>query len=157
MPAGKLQLCLGWNAWAPLLQTNCTRNARGYPAGTAFASSPAKGGQFACAKCLPLGLPMGMPLGRQLGLAPGLPLGRQLGRPFFIQENSLSNHVYKHIELTGSSTKSIEDAVSTAIAKASQSLRNIHWFQVVETRGHVENGKVAHWQVTIKVGFTLED
>ena len=61
---------------------------------------------------------MGMPLGRQLGLAPGLPLGRQLGRPFFIQENSLSNHVYKHIELTGSSTKSIEDAVSTAIAKA---------------------------------------
>ena len=87
----------------------------------------------------------------------GLPLGRQLGRPFFIQENSLSNHVYKHIELTGSSTKSIEDAVSTAIAKASQSLRNIHWFQVVETRGHVENGKVAHWQVTIKVGFTLED
>ena len=100
---------------------------------------------------------MGMPLGRQLGLAPGLPLGRQLGRPFFIQENSLSNHVYKHIELTGSSTKSIEDAVSTAIAKASQSLRNIHWFQVIETRGHVENGKVAHWQVTIKVGFTLED
>jgi flavin-binding protein dodecin len=73
------------------------------------------------------------------------------------QENTLSNHVYKHIELTGSSTKGIEDAVSTAIAKASVSLRNIHWFEVVETRGHVENGKVAHWQVTIKVGFTLED
>ncbi|MCX7141770.1 MAG: dodecin family protein [Proteobacteria bacterium] len=69
----------------------------------------------------------------------------------------MGNHVYKHIELTGSSTKTIEDAVSTAIAKASKSLRNIHWFEVMETRGHVENGKVAHWQVTIKVGFTLED
>ena len=69
----------------------------------------------------------------------------------------MSNHVYKHIELTGSSPNGIEDAVNTAIAKASQSLRNIHWFEVVETRGHVENGKVAHWQVTIKVGFTLED
>ena len=69
----------------------------------------------------------------------------------------MSDHVYKSIELTGSSTKSIEDAVSTAIAKASTSVRNIDWFQVVETRGHVENGKVAHWQVTIKMGFTLED
>jgi len=75
----------------------------------------------------------------------------------FFQENTLSNHVYKHIELTGSSTRNIEDAVSTAIAKASLSVRNIHWFEVVETRGHVEKGKVAHWQVTIKVGFTLED
>jgi flavin-binding protein dodecin len=69
----------------------------------------------------------------------------------------MSNHVYKCIELTGTSTKSIEDAVSTAIAKASTSVRNIDWFQVVETRGRVENGKVAHWQVTIKVGFTLEN
>jgi flavin-binding protein dodecin len=69
----------------------------------------------------------------------------------------MSNHVYKSIELTGSSTKSIEDAVSTAIAKASESVRGIDWFQVVETRGHVENAKVAHWQVTIKMGFTLED
>lgn len=69
----------------------------------------------------------------------------------------MSNHVYKRIELTGSSTKTIEDAVSTAIAKASKSVRNIDWFEVIETRGHVENGKVAHWQVTIKVGFTLED
>jgi hypothetical protein len=51
----------------------------------------------------------------------------------------------------------MEDAVSTAIAKASTSVRNIHWFEVIETRGQVENGKVAHWQVTIKVGFTLED
>jgi flavin-binding protein dodecin len=69
----------------------------------------------------------------------------------------MSNHVYKHIELTGSSTKTIEDAVSRAIAKASLSVRNIHWFEVMETRGQVEDGKVAHWQVTIKVGFTLED
>ncbi len=69
----------------------------------------------------------------------------------------MSNHVYKSIEITGSSTKNIEDAVSSAIAKASTSVRNIDWFQIVETRGHVENGKVAHWQVTIKMGFTLED
>ena len=69
----------------------------------------------------------------------------------------MSNHVYKHIELTGSSTVRIEDAISTAIAKASASVRNIHWFVVTETRGQVENGKVAHWQVTINVGFTLED
>ena len=69
----------------------------------------------------------------------------------------MSNHVYKKIELTGSSAKNIEDAVNTAIAKASPSVRNIDWFEVIETRGHVENGKVAHWQVTIKVGFTLEE
>jgi len=66
------------------------------------------------------------------------------------------DHVYKSIELTGSSTTSIEDAVSKAIAKASESLRNIQWFNVVETRGHVKDGKVAHWQVTVKIGFTLE-
>ena len=66
------------------------------------------------------------------------------------------NHVYKSIELTGSSPTSIEDAVSTAIAKASDSLRNIQWFTITETRGHVKDGKVAHWQVTLKVGFTLE-
>lgn len=69
----------------------------------------------------------------------------------------MSNHVYKQVELTGSSTKSIEDAVSGAIVKAAKTLRNIHWFEVIETRGQVENGEVAHWQVTIKVGFTLED
>jgi len=68
----------------------------------------------------------------------------------------MSDHVYKSIELTGSSTQSIEDAVNKAIVKASESLRNIQWFNVVETRGHVKDGKVAHWQVTLKVGFTLE-
>jgi flavin-binding protein dodecin len=78
------------------------------------------------------------------------------GRPRTREGDSMSDHVYKSIELTGSSTKSIEDAVSTAIAKASESLRNIQWFNVVETRGHVRDGKVAHWQVTLKIGFTLE-
>ena len=69
----------------------------------------------------------------------------------------MTDHVYKQLELVGSSTKSIEDAVAKAIAKASKTLRNIHWFQIIETRGHVEKGKVAHWQVTLKIGFTLED
>ena len=69
----------------------------------------------------------------------------------------MSDHVYKHVELTGSSKTSIEDAVGKAIARASKTLRNIQWFQVVETRGHVVEGRIAHWQVTIKAGFTLED
>lgn len=68
----------------------------------------------------------------------------------------MSNHVYKLLELTGSSPTGIEDAVSNAIAKASETVRNIQWFEVIETRGHVVEGKVAHWQVTIKLGFTLE-
>ena len=68
----------------------------------------------------------------------------------------MSNHVYKSLELTGSSKTSIEDAVQTAIAKAHETVRNIQWFTVTETRGHVANGKVAHWQVTLKIGFTLE-
>ena len=68
----------------------------------------------------------------------------------------MSDHVYKLLELAGSSTTSIEDAVQNAITKAHQSVRNIHWFTVTETRGHVTEGKVAHWQVTLKVGFTLE-
>ncbi|MBL0423070.1 dodecin domain-containing protein [Ramlibacter sp. AW1] len=68
----------------------------------------------------------------------------------------MSNHVYKTLELTGSSTSGIEDTVNTAIAKANETVRNMQWFEVVETRGHIHNGKVAHWQVTLKVGFTLE-
>lgn len=68
----------------------------------------------------------------------------------------MSNHVYKTLELTGSSATGIEDAVNTAIAKASETVRNMQWFEVVETRGHIVGGKVAHWQVTLKVGFTLE-
>ena len=69
----------------------------------------------------------------------------------------MSNHVYKSIELTGSSGTSIEDAVQCAIAKAGKTMRNIHWFQVIETRGIVTGDKVGQWQVTLKVGFTLED
>ena len=68
----------------------------------------------------------------------------------------MSHHVYKTLELTGSSTSGIEDAVNTAIAKASETVRNMQWFEVIETRGHIADGKVAHWQVTLKVGFTLE-
>lgn len=68
----------------------------------------------------------------------------------------MSNHVYKQVELTGSSKTTIEDAVNNALAKAHETIRNIQWFTVTETRGHVEQGKVAHWQVSIKVGFTLE-
>jgi len=68
----------------------------------------------------------------------------------------MSNHVYKTLELTGSSSTGIEDAVNTAIAKAAETVRNMQWFKVAETRGHVRDGKVAYWQVTIQVGFTLE-
>lgn len=68
----------------------------------------------------------------------------------------MADHVYKSLELTGTSTKSSDDAIRTAISRASKSIRNIKWFQVLEARGHVDAGKVAHWQVTIKVGFTLE-
>ena len=66
------------------------------------------------------------------------------------------NHVYKLLELTGSSSTGIEDAVTSAIAKANETVRNIQWFTVTETRGHVVDGKVAHWQVTLKIGFTLD-
>jgi flavin-binding protein dodecin len=69
---------------------------------------------------------------------------------------TMSEHVYKLIELAGSSSVSSDDAVRNALAKAHQSVRNIHWFTVTETRGHVIDGKVAHWQVSLKVGFTLD-
>ena len=68
----------------------------------------------------------------------------------------MPDHIYKTIELVGSSTSSAEDAVRKAVAKASQTVRNLRWFEVVETRGHIEGGAVAHWQVTLKIGFTLE-
>jgi len=69
----------------------------------------------------------------------------------------MNNHVYKSIELTGSSPKGMEDAIEHAIAKAAESVRNLRWFKVTDTRGHIEDGKIAHWQVTLKVGFTLDD
>ena len=68
----------------------------------------------------------------------------------------MSDHVYKSIELTGSSPKGIQEAINNAVAKASKTLHNLRWFQVVDTRGEIEGGKVAHWQVTLKVGFTLD-
>ena len=68
----------------------------------------------------------------------------------------MPDHVYKKIELTGSSQESIEDAVRNAISRAGKTIRDMRWFEVVETRGHIDDGKVAHWQVTLKVGFTLE-
>ncbi|MEE4639053.1 MAG: dodecin [Wenzhouxiangella sp.] len=69
----------------------------------------------------------------------------------------MSDHVYKQIRLTGSSTESSDDAVRRAIAKASESLKNLRWFEVIDTRGHIKDGHVQHWQVTVEVGFTLED
>jgi dodecin len=68
----------------------------------------------------------------------------------------MSDHVYKTVELVGSSTSGVEDAVRSAVARASETLRNLRWFEVMETRGHIEGGQVAHWQVTLKIGFTLE-
>ena len=66
------------------------------------------------------------------------------------------SHTYKIIELVGSSPISSDEAIKNAIATASQSLHHLRWFQVVETRGHLEAGLIAHWQVTVKVGFTLD-
>ena len=66
------------------------------------------------------------------------------------------DHVYKKVELVGSSSNSVEEAIENAIARADQTLKNLGWFEVVETRGHLKDGKVAHYQVTIKVGFTLD-
>jgi dodecin len=69
----------------------------------------------------------------------------------------MSEHVYKTIELVGSSKVGVEDAIRNAIVKAAESVRNLRWFEVIETRGHIESGQVAHWQVTLKISFTLED
>ncbi|MFA5495257.1 MAG: dodecin [Porticoccaceae bacterium] len=69
----------------------------------------------------------------------------------------MSDHVYKIVELTGSSTTSVEEAVQQAIARAAKTLYNMRWFEITNTRGHLVDGKIDHWQVTIKVGFTLDD
>jgi flavin-binding protein dodecin len=68
----------------------------------------------------------------------------------------IKNHVYKILELVGSSETSIEDAISRAVAQANKTVRNMDWFEVVQTRGHIENGKIRHYQVTLKIGFSLE-
>jgi flavin-binding protein dodecin len=69
----------------------------------------------------------------------------------------MSAHTYKIIELVGSSAVSSDDAIQSAIAKASQTLHHLNWFEVIESRGHIVDGKVAHFQVTLKVGFRIED
>ncbi|SFN72624.1 hypothetical protein SAMN05216330_101379 [Bradyrhizobium sp. Ghvi] len=66
------------------------------------------------------------------------------------------DHVYKILELVGSSETSIEDAIKNAVSRASKTVREMKWFEVVQTRGHIENGAVRHYQVTLRVGFTLE-
>jgi len=68
----------------------------------------------------------------------------------------MSDHVYKVIEIVGSSSKSIEEAIQQAIAKSGETLRNLDWFEVVETRGHIVDAKVAHYQVKLKIGFRLD-
>lgn len=68
----------------------------------------------------------------------------------------MSAHIYKKVELVGSSTKGTDDAIQNAIARASETLHHLDWFEVVDTRGHIQEGKIAHYQVTLKVGFRLE-
>jgi len=87
------------------------------------------------------------------------PIFPTLAHSLIIKNSSggyVSDHVYKIIELTGSSSKGIEDAVENAVARAAQTVRNMRWVQITETRAHVENNKIAHWQVSIKIGFTME-
>lgn len=69
----------------------------------------------------------------------------------------MKDHVYKKVELTGSSTESSDQAIRNAISKAGESLRHIDWFEVMETRGEIRDGLITHWQVTLKVGFRLDD
>ena len=69
----------------------------------------------------------------------------------------MADHIYKKIELVGSSPKGIEEAVKKALARAMKTVRNMRWFEIAETRGYLEDGKIAHWQVTLKVGLTLEE
>jgi dodecin len=74
-----------------------------------------------------------------------------------VEEQRVSNHVYRLSEIVGSSTTSVDDAIRTAIRKAAETVRNIEWFETEEVRGHVVDGDVAHFQVTLKVGFRVED
>jgi flavin-binding protein dodecin len=69
----------------------------------------------------------------------------------------MSDHVYKSVEITGSSTDGVTEAIDRAVAKASETLRNLDWFEVVNVRGHIADGRVAHYQVTLKIGFRLEE
>jgi len=69
----------------------------------------------------------------------------------------MAGHVYKKIELVGSSPNSMQEAIENAVARAAKTVRNLRWFEVVETRGQIEGDQVAHWQVTVKIGFTLDE
>jgi flavin-binding protein dodecin len=69
----------------------------------------------------------------------------------------MSDKVFKLVELTGTSTKSLEDAIQNAVAKAAKTVRHLRWFEVLETRGSIDDDKVTQWQVTVKIGFALED
>ncbi|OUR70285.1 hypothetical protein A9Q73_00335 [Bermanella sp. 47_1433_sub80_T6] len=68
----------------------------------------------------------------------------------------MSDHVYKKVEITGSSSVDMEDAIKNAVNKCSSTIKNMDWFEVMDTRGHIKDGKVAHWQVTLKIGFRLD-
>jgi len=74
-----------------------------------------------------------------------------------IEDEMMTEHTYKHIELTGSSAESSDQAIQNAIAKASETIKHLHWFQVIDTRGYIDDNAVKYWQVTIKVGFRIED
>ena len=69
----------------------------------------------------------------------------------------MSDHIYKKVELVGSSSEGMQQAIENAVAKANESIRNMRWFEVVETRGQISEGAIAHWQVTVKIGFTLDE
>lgn len=69
----------------------------------------------------------------------------------------MTDHIYKTVELVGSSRVGLQDAITNAVTRASQTVRNMRWFEVLETRGHIDDGTVSHWQVSVKIGFTLED
>jgi dodecin len=69
---------------------------------------------------------------------------------------AMTDHVYKSIEVTGSSTAGVKEAIDRAVAKASETVRNLDWFEVLDIRGHLEDGKVAHYQVTLRIGFRLD-
>jgi len=84
--------------------------------------------------------------------------GQRLFHPVFAsisKESAMPNHIYQKLEITGSSSTGIQEAIENAIAKAAETHQGLRWFEVTETRGHIENGKVAHWQVTVKIGFAL--
>ncbi len=94
----------------------------------------------------------------------GAPTGRDGAIDFALKmggmdqaEHTMDDHIYRVIELVGTSTKSVEDAIQSAVGRAHKTLRNLRWFEVVRTSGHVEDGKVQHFQVTLKVGFTMEE